>query len=1028
MMTPAGLALLVGLLSGAVVDDGGPDAGAVLAPASPPASPTAGPGAGEAVAGPAPASPAAKAAARTAHAQGIARLRAGRVAEAADLFARAAAADPGNAIFATDLGFALGKLGRHAEGEAVLRGAIEKDARRFYAYVNLADLLADDPARWERRDAIVAFLDKGLGALKDDRKGRFNLLLRVANFERAVGRTVAARARMQPLLADTAEPALTPAQRKRVLDLLDAITLDERAHALDAWPAPAVSAGERALADDAERALGAGRGEEARVAAEALIHRHPTWQRALFLRGRALEALGRVDEASRDLEIAVNLAPADAEAWRALGRLLALQGGALEAERADEALRNALALEPAWTDLRALRAQLAHRRAGLAAPPSAPRGVGPSERARSLFQEAEEWIEVGDPAGLGRDLLDQALADSPGYVAAAVTGYSLKGAVSEATVAALWDDGGALWALVTGVRSVAGARGGEKDGAVDAVTRPWIDRAVALDVQEARFARALARAAAGDGAGALDDLVRYVAREPRPAHLAEARALRAGLGGTEGRPSPERLARIRLLEDHPDAALRALGGACAPGLPADRLVALGLVHEYAERRADARSCYELAAARAPDDAVTAARLARLDARLSDGELRSAARAPLARAAAQGIAAAEWALARLDAAGGEAPRALPHVERALALAGVGAAAADVWLPAAREARARWAAEGRARERATADRRRWLMLGLAVLLGLAVVGLLRRRFGGWTLAAALGRQPALFPDVARVVGELRHDVLKHRAGVLGLAADAGVNRAELSRALLEPTPTSVVVAAAHERLAKAARGQGIALRPLRREPVLGPLAADLARAERLLGTPSSAALDPEPLLAIDRRLRGAHAQRLGALLQRGPRTRLGPLELSAWIAAVEAATRGDGARWIAPALLLGDLDVDFPVERDALHAIFANLLRNAQAAAGAGRGAGGAAVAGQDADEEGHVIVRVERERDVTGRQVASLFVGDSASTILTLEQIDARESGRGLAIVRDLVRQWRGHLVIRADAAPFAKVVGACFPL
>jgi tetratricopeptide (TPR) repeat protein len=954
-------------------------------------------------------SSASRAAARSAHAQGLARLRAGNVAEAVELFRRAAAADPTSATIATDLGFALGKLGQRAEAEAILRGAIERDPKRFYAYVNLADLLADDPGRWERRDAIVALLDKGLGELKGDQKGRFNVLLRTANFERAVGRTAAARKRIEPLLAAQAEP-LTPAERKRVLDQLDAITLDERAHALEAWPAPAVTSAERARADAAERELGQGHADGARVAAEALLREHPTWQRARYLRGRALEALGRVDEAARELEIAVNLAPSDAEAWRALGRLLALQGGALEADRADEALRNALALEPAWVDLRALRAQLAQRRAGLASTAPATRAAGPSDKARALFQEAQEWIEVGDPAGLGKDLLDRALAESPGFVAAAVTGYSLKGTVPEPTVVALWYDGPALWSLVTGVREVAGTRGGEKAGAADALTRPWVDRAVAMDVQEARFARALARAAAGDRAGALDDLVTYVAREPQPAHLEEARALRAGLGG-EGRPSAERLARIRLLEDQPEAALQALGGDCEPALPAERLVALGLVHEYSDQRATARVCYERAVAKAPGDRAVASRLARLDARLPDAELRLAAREPLLRAAQGGSPAAEWALARLDAHAGDAASALARVERALDLATDGPA--DAWLPAAREARARWAADGLSEARSTQARRLLLVGGVAGLVGLVLIVFLRRRYGGHTLSSALVRQPALFPEVARVVGELRHDVLKHRAGVLGMAADVDVSRDELARALLEPTPASAVVAAAHDRLAQAARGQGLTLRPLTREPVLGPLAADLARAERLLAA-SPSSTEAARLLTIDGRLRGAHADRLSALLQQGPRTRLGPPELASWIAAVEASARGEGAGWIAPSLMLSELDVDFPVEHDALHAIFANLLRNAQAAA--------------SAREAPSVIVRVERERDVTGRQLASLFVGDSAPATLTLEAIEARESGRGLAIVRDLVRQWRGHLVIRPETAPFEKVVGACFPL
>jgi len=114
------------------------------------------------------------------------------------------------------------------------------------------------------------------------------------------------------------------------------------------------------------------------------------------------------------------------------------------------------------------------------------------------------------------------------------------------------------------------------------------------------------------------------------------------------------------------------------------------------------------------------------------------------------------------------------------------------------------------------------------------------------------------------------------------------------------------------------------------------------------------------------------------------------------------------------MLGELAVDFPVERGALNAIFTNLLRNAQAA-----------VAGGD---DGRVIVRVDRERDVTGRQVARLLVGDSAAAELTLEAIEARESGRGLAIVRDLVRQWRGHMLVRPEPPPFRKQVGACFPV
>jgi tetratricopeptide (TPR) repeat protein len=999
-------ATVVALVLAVGPTDGGAGASAGGADA---AAPTAIPvGAGGAATG-------AKAKARAEHAEAMEHLRAGELEVAAQLFASAAEHDPASAAIATDYGFALARLGKRPEAEKVLRAAVDKDPKRFYAYVNLADLWATDPGRWERRDATIAFLDKGLDALKDDRKGRFNVLLALAGFERAVGRTTAARARLAPLLAPEAPPLARP-ERKRVLDLLDALALDERAHALEDWPEPALSPGDRAhlaaLARQPDRAA-------AIAALDAIVGRAPGWAEARLARARALEAAGRVDEAVRDLEIAVNLAPSSAEAWRALGRLLALHGGALELGRADEALKQALTLEPGWSDLRELRARIARRRAAQSAQTPAPSTTGPSERARTLYQEAEEWIDLGDPAGFGRDRLEEALTDSPGFVAAAVSMYALTGTVPKATTDALADDGPGLWALASGVRKLGkpgGGRGGAGD-ASDAAVRGWIDRAVALDVQEARFSRAVSRAAAGDRAGALADLTAYVAREPGPEHLAEAQALRAGLtdgagGGGEDappspQPSPQLLARIRLLEDRPDAALRALGGTCSAGLPPDRLLALGLVHEYAEQSKAARVCYELGG----DPALP--RLARLDARLPDAELRAADAKPLARAAARGVGAAEWALARLAALDSDEATALGRTERALALAGPSPPDADTWVPDARAAAGRLADARRAERRARDDRRRWGGLGVGLAVAIAGALAARRRWGGRTVAGALRRRPGIYPEVARAIGELRHDVLKHRAGVLGLVADPSADREEIARALHEPRPASAVVAGIYDRVAAAALGAGAALRPLAREPVFGAIARDLARAEALIARPDRADERAE-IAAIDERLRGEHADALADLLLAGPRTRLDAGALSGWIGAAEASARRDGAAWTATALALTGLDVDFPVENDALEAIFANLLRNAQAA-----------VAGQP---DGRVIVRVDRERDVTGRQSVSLCVGDSAAAPLTLETIETRESGRGLAIVRDLVRAWRGQMVVRPEPAPFSKAVGASFPL
>src|SRR5262249_5370687 len=314
-------------------------------------------------AGGAPEAPGSRAAARSEHEQGMAQLKDGHTEEAAALFAAATEHGPGNSAHRTESGRRVGGHGPRAEAEAVLRGAIEKDPHRVYAWVNLAEIYADDPTRWERRDAIIAFLEKGLDAIKEDPRRRFNLVLGIANFERAIGRTTAARIRLKPLLAPDADPPLSRAQHKRALDLLESLGLDDRAHALEDWPRPDVARADLAQATAAARALDTGHADQAMAIAETLVQRYPTWPRALVLRARALEASGRVDEAARDLEIAVNLAPSDSVAWRTLGKILAQHGGALEAERADEALRNALTLEPGWTDLRELRDKLARRRA-----------------------------------------------------------------------------------------------------------------------------------------------------------------------------------------------------------------------------------------------------------------------------------------------------------------------------------------------------------------------------------------------------------------------------------------------------------------------------------------------------------------------------------------------------------------------------------------------------------------------------------------------------------------------------------------
>lgn len=951
---------------------------------------------------------------------GLALLREGKIAEAAASLEKALAREPKNAELANDLGFAYARLGRDADAERLYRRAAALAPSRWYAYANLAELLADSPQRWARADETLAFLARGLGRARGA-AAQTRLSLRIADFERSVGRTAAARARIAALRAQK----LPPEEDRRAGELLDAVAQEERARAGEDWPEPQLTAAQQQELERAEQALP---GADALAAADRLVAAQPASRAARWLRARALDAVGRVDEAARDLAVLTQLSPSHAPALRRLGEILALQGGLLEADRADEALRQALALEPSWTSLWLLRARVALRRGrpedalrfvrhlsspeaqeleqlaraqafASAAAPAGARSAAqrePSPEARALYQQAQEWSAAPDRS---RELLSRALELSPGFVEAAGALFALSGAVPEPTAQALRNDGDGLLALSAAIRRAGGPA---------AAVRPLIDRAVELGAPEALYERARlsleddgARVGAGeptiaDREGALADLTGYVASAPLPQHLDEARALRAQLVPEAPSDSAARKARLELADDRPEAALATLGGSCSSA-PPGRLLLLGEVHEFRGALADAAACYQLAVRAAPGAPEPLQRFARAAAQAPSRPLLPELRA----AAAHNLAAAEWALAQLE------PDAMPHLDRYLALAPADGAFV---------ARARAAREELLRSStAAAEARERRRLGLGVALAAALLAAAFLLWGGATLPGALRRAPGLFPTLARAVEEVRHDVIKHRASGLGLARD---HRADAARALLEPEPASAVVTRGYERLRAAARAHGIALRRLGREPTFGPLVRDLRRAEALLRSAEeleSGALATQASLAslasIDERLRTTHSSRLAALLRLGPRTRIDAAALASWIRAVEAEARQGGAAWSSPSIHLSDLAVEFPVERSALSVIFANLLRNAQAAAG----------------REGRVVVRLGQERDAAGRNLHVLLVGDSAREDLSLEAIESRESGRGLAIVRDLTREWHGHLVVRAEEAPWRKAVGACFP-
>lgn len=917
----------------------------------------------------------------------LAKIKEGAWGDAAELLRLAHDKDPKNPALVTDLGFALAHLGARAEAERLYILAIDLDPRRFYAYANLAELWTTDPMRWQRRDEMVGFLERALDTLATDARARANVELWLAELQRSLGHGTEARARVQRLTGtDVPSPV-----RRRASRMLEELETESRQRILRDWPEPRLPP----EVVNRLKQLASASPEQALPVLDDLIARWPAWCEARWQRARILERLGRDDEATTDLGVVVQLAPSRAPAWRHLGILLAKHGGRTEAERADQALRQALALEPSWADLRDWRAQVAAKRNRLHGKSKGAPAPEPSPRARQLLQDAQNWINQEAPE-MALPGLRLALADSPAFVDAAVALHGLEHRVPEATIKALWNDGASLWRLAVRVGALHDRQAAE-------LARPWIDRAVELDEQEARFARASLRASAGDRQGALDDLRAYVAAEPLPARLEEAQALRAGLQASDAHDSPEQVATLHLAADNPAEAKAALGGACRPGLPIANLLALGRVHEFAAEPKPALVCYQQALKDAGPDrqARIHERIGALAATLPLEALQPL-RPTLQAAVDRGGGLAALALARLADAGARWDEAHALLELFLTRASPDEPRLDD--ARALQARVAKALEGERRQSHERTRLIFALLGLLSLLA-AVLALWR-----WSrtrsVASALRAQPLIFPALGQAIGQIRHDVLKHRASSLELLADPTTNQEEVARALLEPTPVSQQVTAIYAQLAKEALGLGLRLRPLAREPIFGPLLSDLLAVEDRLRRPTTSRI-PQ-IRALDQRLRGLHADRLQDLLRAGPRTQVDAGLISRWI---DGVIDQPGASATAPGLYLQEAQIAFPLPPTTLASIFGNLLRNAVQVSSAGQA----------------VEVRVESGRDHLGRRHVALAVRDMCSAPLAESDIEQRPNDRGLGIVRETARRWGGQVFVRAEISPFCKSVGVRFP-
>jgi tetratricopeptide (TPR) repeat protein len=942
------------------------------------------------------------------HERAVAEIAKNRPGKAVPLLREAIDSGGESALFVTDLGYAYLLQGRLHEAETALRRAIELDITRPHAYVHLASAVTRESERWEKRDALFRILDQGLVAVPRG-EARTKIEVAYAQAERAYGLLEAAAARCARLLDPAETAGLSLPLRRQVTKVQQSIALDQKAQSLADWPEPILAPADQARLAEARRAASDHQPQKVLLALAPIIQAYPAFCPARELRARALSELRHYDEAVAEWTVITRLTPSDAMAHRELGLTLAEHGGFLGMERADEALRTALALEPEWTELEAARQRLAERRPSPGTRISERKHSRASEQeARSLYEQAEELLdEEHEDQAKARALLERAIRACPGYVPAATLLYTLTGKIPDETVQALYDDGEELLSLVRELRYL-------PKPPPASVWQRWLDRSVDLGCADARFERAVDRHRRGLDQDAELDLAAFLALASDSRQIDAARALRSELATRKKDDAPEAetavlQARFRLERDDPRGALEILQAPCNPAMQGQRLLALGLVYERMQQYEAAVRCYAFGLDRHPaqaEELTLGRRMARVFARGAVALQQGIAPSRIARLT-ELEPSMQWALARRALEQHDPAAAQRHLEDYLGRA----APSDRFRADALALRDRLRRGDELRVAAQSRTlRRAGIVGigtLGLLAGLVYVVLYRGR----TLARALARRPRLYPEMAEVIGELRHDVLKHRTSALGLLRDDQTTIETLRVALLTPEPASQAVAAAYARLSAAARAEGITLRRLGREPTLGALHRDLCRVERLIVQKPFEGQKSE-ILTIDERLRNVHPTRLKHLLALGPQCAVDAAELQRWIAVVEQEWARDNQSFVAPALQMSDLVVRFPLERQGLFQIFANLLRNAQAAVGS--------------LVEPRIVVVLGKETDFTGREQVTLEVGDNSPLELTLETIESRETGRGLAVLRDLTRHYKGQIVIHPAEAPYSKYVGVKF--
>jgi tetratricopeptide (TPR) repeat protein len=453
----------------------------------------------------------------------------------------------------------------------------------------------------------------------------------------------------------------------------------------------------------------------------------------------------------------------------------------------------------------------------------------------------------------------------------------------------------------------------------------------------------------------------------------------------------EALHRARVLQGRGDvdAALieveRAL--TAAPRFPRALNVKAALLIEVGEER-EAIAAYEASLAVDPDQSLLYPLLAAL---YEDHGDAAAAAAVLARAVEHGVGDAHYVLARIAADEGRLAVARQHLD------------AFDRVPHTE----RYEADAARLRDALDARRRQVTLGALVVftIGLAalaqVVWRARRRVD---VAGLVARADAVAPEVARLAGAVRHEVLKHDTTVLAAVAarleagDRSAGKWAASR-LFGPNGTARRLDDQLADLRALARGQGLRL-DLPRDPVFGPLIATMRRLRRLR----------RPLEAGDPKI-ASDLREVADILQGRLFAAVGQLVRSLSVFPVDRGALSDAVARAVPTgprpEVVGEGGALVRLPRSDLEDLVVNLVRNATAAS----------------PEPGSVRVALAIDVDpVTFHEAVVIRVADRATAALRTDDFRDRPPDRGLGLVARLVERAGGSVTVEPEAGFYKAVV------